>query len=226
MTTNDLATRADRSGHIDRWGPREMKPAADCPNVFDAGLPSFSYQDVDDPHEAHRRIREARDQAPIAMGPYGPELLSYELVRAVLRDPRFCLPKGMALAAQGITSGPLWDRVAAVLLSLDGVEHDRLRRLVSHAFTPRAITRLRPRIINVINELVDGYAPLGICEVVSDIARQYPVPIICALLGAPSDDWELISNWADDIRPSVGLPPITFRRSSPRGTHLTPTSMT
>jgi len=35
--------------------------------------------------------------------------------------------------------------------------------------------------------------------VVTDIARQYPIPIICALLGAPSEDWELFSDWTDDI---------------------------
>jgi len=35
--------------------------------------------------------------------------------------------------------------------------------------------------------------------VVTDIARQYPIPIICALLGAPAADWKLFSGWTDDI---------------------------
>jgi cytochrome P450 len=35
--------------------------------------------------------------------------------------------------------------------------------------------------------------------VVSDIARQYPIPIICAMLGTPPDDWHLFSDWADDV---------------------------
>ena len=39
----------------------------------------------------------------------------------------------------------------------------------------------------------------GCCDVVSDIARQYPIPIICALLGAPANDWKLFSDWTDDI---------------------------
>ena len=34
---------------------------------------------------------------------------------------------------------------------------------------------------------------------VSDIARRYPIPIICGLLGAPRADWQLFSDWADDI---------------------------
>jgi len=39
----------------------------------------------------------------------------------------------------------------------------------------------------------------GRCDVVADIARRYPIPIICGLLGAPREDWQLFSDWADDI---------------------------
>jgi hypothetical protein len=45
----------------------------------------------------------------------------------------------------------------------------------------------------------------GHCDVVADIARQYPIPVICALLGAPPDDWELFSNWTDDILKALQL---------------------
>jgi cytochrome P450 len=170
-----------------------------CPNVFDAGLPILAYEHVRNPDEAHRLIAQARNRAPIAMGTHGPELLTYELVRSVLRDPQFRVPQGMFLASQGITSGPLWERVATNLISLDGAEHHRLRRLVSKAFTPRATARLRTTIVDVITELVDRHITEGQCDVVTDIARQYPIPIICALLGAPSEDWELFSDWTDDI---------------------------
>ena len=60
-----------------------------CPNVFDADLPEIDYERCESLEEAHEIIRRARRQAPIAMGPHGPELLTYELVRSVLRDPRF-----------------------------------------------------------------------------------------------------------------------------------------
>ena len=53
------------------------------------------------------------------MGPYGPELLTYELVRTVLRDSRFAMPQGIGLVVQGITSGPVWDRVCRLLISLE-----------------------------------------------------------------------------------------------------------
>jgi cytochrome P450 len=170
-----------------------------CPTVFDAGLPSIDYEHAQHPDEAHEIIRKARLQAPIALGPHGPELLTYNLVHCVLRDPRFQVPQGMFLAAQDITSGPIWDRVATNLICLDGDEHHRLRRLVCKAFTPRATARLRATISDVINQLVDRHAVEGRCEVVTDIARRYPIPIICALLGAPPEDWELFSDWTDDI---------------------------
>src|SRR3981081_2122576 len=108
-----------------------------CPNVFDAGLPTFSYDPLTDPDEAHRVIAEARSVAPIAIGPHGPAVLSYELVHTVLRDNRFVTAHGLGLDLQGITSGPLWDRATTNILGLDGAEHHRLRRLVSKAFAPR-----------------------------------------------------------------------------------------
>jgi cytochrome P450 len=177
---------------------------SNCPSVFDAGLPTIDYGHAQHPDEAHAIISRAREKAPIAIGPYGPELLTYDLVRTALRDPRFRVPQGMFLAAQGITSGPLWDRVAANIVSLDGDEHHRLRRLVSKAFTPKATARLRTTIVDVITGLVDRHSTRGRCDVVTDIARQYPIPVICALLGAPAEDWELFSRWTDDILEAFG----------------------
>jgi cytochrome P450 len=113
------------------------------PTVFDAGLPSIGYEHAQNADEAHRLIRQARVQGPIALGPHGPEVLSYPLVRTVLRDPRFCMPKGVVLAAQGITSGRLWDKATTGLLSLDGADHNRLRRLVCKAFTASVYTLMK-----------------------------------------------------------------------------------
>jgi cytochrome P450 len=133
------------------------------------------------------------------MGAHGPEILSYELAHTALRDHRLAPPPGLGLEAQGITSGPLWDRVTASILSVNGEDHARLRRLVSKAFTPRAVGRLDATIVEIINGLIDPLMAAGRSEIVTDIARPYPVPVICELLGAPSQDSQLFSAWADEF---------------------------
>src|SRR4051794_35180793 len=80
------------------------------PSVFDAGLPTLDYDLTTTPAQLYPRLVAAQQQAPIALGPFGPEVLSYELVRTVLRDSRFQIPPGLNLAAQGITSGPCGTR--------------------------------------------------------------------------------------------------------------------
>jgi cytochrome P450 len=172
--------------------------------IFERTWPTFAYQEAQDPVEMHRIISQAHQHAPIAVGPYGPEVLSYDLVRTLLRDSRFAMPRGISLVVQGITSGPVWDKVCQTIISADGAQHQRLRRLVSRAFTPRAAERMRAACTEVITELVDRHSAKGRCDMVHDIARQYPVPIICALVGAPSEDWELFANWADDLSKAFG----------------------
>ncbi|MBV8862865.1 MAG: cytochrome P450 [Mycobacterium sp.] len=171
-----------------------------CPTVWDAALPPIAYDHLYDPNEAHRVISQAREHGPMAMGPHGPEVLSYELVRSVLRDPRFAPAVKLVMTAQGITSGPVWDRAAQSILGLEGETHRRLRRLVSKAFTPRGAERLRTLIVDLVTDLIDPLAIAGHCDVVADIARRYPTPVICALLGVPRRDWQLFSAWSDDIK--------------------------
>ncbi|OBK68024.1 cytochrome [Mycobacterium colombiense] len=176
-----------------------MTVGAAPPSVFEADLPTLSYDPEETPAQVYPRLREAQRQAPVAIGPHGPEVLAYRLVRSVLRDPRFQIPPGINLLAQGIDSGPLWDKVANSLLCLEGDAHHRLRSLCSKAFTPRTVARLHDTMAGVMNELVDQVADAGRCDVVTAIARPYPVPIICALLGAPREDWQQFSLWADDV---------------------------
>ena len=77
--------------------------------------------------------------------------------------------------------------------------HTRLRRLVAPAFSPRAADRLRPFMREVMNALVDPVAPTGRADFAVDICEPYPIPIICELLGAPKEDWQLFSRLASDI---------------------------
>ena len=66
-------------------------------SVFDADLPTLVYEGTETPAEVYPRLQAAQRQAPVALGPYGPEVLSYHLVRSVLRDTRFKIPPGINL---------------------------------------------------------------------------------------------------------------------------------
>ncbi len=176
------------------------------PSVFDASLPTLDYELTAPPAEVYPRVLAAQREAPIALGPLGPEVLSYELVRTVLRDNRFQVPHGYILVVQGITSGPLYDKIVSSLLGMDGADHQRVRSVVSKAFTPRAVERLHTTIADIIDEVVTPVAQLGHCDVVTDIALPYPVPIICALLGAPREDWQQFSRWTDTIFKAFTMP--------------------
>ena len=57
-------------------------------NVFEADLPQIAYSQTETPLDMFPRVRTAQDVASIAMGPYGPEVLSHRLVRC-MRDDRF-----------------------------------------------------------------------------------------------------------------------------------------
>jgi cytochrome P450 len=177
----------------------ETMSTSTLPSVFDAGLPSLDYLQVHDPEDAHHAIADARRKAPIVLGALGPEVLTYDLVRSVLRDPRFAAAHRPGAEAQGITAGPLWHRITNLILSIDGERHHRQRRLVAKAFTPRATARLEQLIVDIITELIDAHVLTGRCDVVCDIAEGFPTPVICALLGTPRRDWQLFSDWGADI---------------------------
>jgi len=92
------------------------------------------------------------------------------------------------------------------VLGMEGAEHQRVRSVVSKAFTPRAVARLHATIAEVIDEIVEPISRQGHCDVVTDIGVPYPVPVICALLGAPREDWQQFSLWTDRIFKAFSFP--------------------
>jgi cytochrome P450 len=167
-------------------------------SVNDLELPEIELIDLDRA-EALAVLADAREGHWLARTPVGYMVTRYEDVTAILRDRRFLSALSLITQMQGIDESRFLSRRNRSILSVDGDEHARLRRLVAPAFTPKSADRLRPFMREVINGLVDKVAPDGRCELVEDICEPYPIPIICELLGAPKEDWKLFSNWASDI---------------------------
>jgi cytochrome P450 len=153
------------------------------------------------PHEdVLAAMTKLADDTWIARSLFGYSILSYADVTAVLRDKRWHNAASKIPEMRGITDPELiGNRDKPSILAAEGDVHTRLRRLVAKAFSPRSADRLRPFMREVMNGLIDPVAASGTADIVADITEPYPIPIICELLGAPKEDWQLFSRWAEDV---------------------------
>jgi cytochrome P450 PksS len=85
------------------------------------------------------------------------------------------------------------------MLDVDEPDHRRLRTLVSKAFTPRLIERLRHRIERICQELLDDIERPGKAEFVRDYALPLPATVIAELLGIPASDHRKFHRWSNRI---------------------------
>jgi cytochrome P450 len=92
-------------------------------------------------------------------------------------------------------------------LFLDPPEHDRLRRLVMHQFTPARVNALHDRIVALVDELLDAHRDQSRLDVVADLAYPLPVTVICELLGVPREDESRFHAWADTLAHSIDPDP-------------------
>jgi cytochrome P450 len=133
-----------------------------------------------------------------------------QIVRDVLRDGRFRTTKPqdrspyrfvqrmLAKTNPGVLNGV----EPPSLLVTDPPDHERLRRLVSRAFTPRAIEGLRHRIQEIANTLLDDLNDNAHCDLVANYASQIPIEIIAEMLGIPRDETPRLQAFAE---PSIKL---------------------
>jgi cytochrome P450 len=152
-----------------------------------------------DPHGPE--IRAARAAHWCARTPMGLAVLRHDKLTMLLGDRRLVQGSHRILTAQGLTTGPLVEWMNTMILSMEGDDHLRVRRLVSRAFTPRAVTALRPRMREIAHQLVDGFpaGDGGTVEFMAAFADPFPARVICELLGVPPDLQETVGGWANDL---------------------------
>ena len=151
-------------------------------------------------NDALASMTQLADDTWIAKSLFGYSILTYSDVTAILRDKRWHNAASKIPEMRGITDPELiGNSDKPSILAAEGDVHTRLRRLVAKAFSPRSADRLRPFMREVMNGLIDPVAPTGSADIVADITEPYPIPIICELLGAPKQDWQLFSRWAEDV---------------------------
>ena len=161
------------------------------PPLFDPFAPGFT----DDPYPQYAALRAA---APVYQHPLGFWLLScYDEVSWLLRA-------GLSVEDRNIAASPLLElreqmygeeaaRPRGVsMLDRDPPDHTRLRRLVSKAFTPRAVQALGPRITGLVDSMLDAAEGEGRVDLVDALAFPLPFAVIAEMLGTPSADHERI----------------------------------
>ncbi|MGW7422925.1 cytochrome P450 [Streptomyces sp. NPDC054813] len=85
------------------------------------------------------------------------------------------------------------------MLDLEPPDHTRIRRLVSKAFTPRTVERLKPYVAKLAGELVDDLVHRGGGDLLADVAEPLPVAVIAEMLGIPDADRAPLRPWSADI---------------------------
>lgn len=136
----------------------------------------------------HQVLGELARQSWLARTPLGVIVFDREVSLEMLRDRRMSFPAVELILLQGISEGPVYDRVANGLLAQTGDSHTRLRRLLTPAFSPAAVERLRPGIRAHVEELWSAVADEGRCDFVTAFARRLPSMVIADLLGVPDED--------------------------------------
>ncbi|MFD7872798.1 cytochrome P450 [Streptomyces sp. NPDC059766] len=85
------------------------------------------------------------------------------------------------------------------MLDLEPPDHTRIRRLVSKAFTPRTVERLKPYVERLAGELVSALVAAGGGDLLTDVAEPLPVAVIAEMLGIPESDRAQLRPWSADI---------------------------
>ena len=87
-----------------------------------------------------------------------------------------------------------------LILAMSGKEHRQYRNLVAHAFRASVLDRWDTTLVRpVIGALLDHIAPLGRADLVASITSQYPVQVICGIVGIPLEDHAQFATWAEEI---------------------------
>jgi cytochrome P450 len=167
--------------------------------ISEVDIPVISTEQPASESERRESLRQLTEGHWIARADLGYVIATHDDCAAMLRDRRWFSALSLIAETQNYEN-PEWSkRDRKSILSTEGDDHQRIRRIVSSAFTPKSADRLRPFMRDVVNELLDPVCERGESEFVADVCEPYPIPIICELLGAPREDWELFSRLAVDI---------------------------
>ena len=165
-----------------------------------------------DPHPHLARLRE---NDPVNLTPVGIwRLTRYADVERLLRD----VPNGVRMSDGGtLTPSPVTASggPSEFMLQQDPPNHTRLRKLVSRAFTPSAIARMRDHVQEIVDRQLERVLPSGRMDVIADLALPVPATVICEMMDVPLADRDRFTEWtaaATHLLAAVFSPPDVIER--------------
>jgi len=88
------------------------------------------------------------------------------------------------------------------MIVLDDPRHQRLRSIVSRAFTPKVVARIeasvRERARRLVASMIADH-PDGHGEAVGELAGPLPLQVICDMMGIPEEDHQRVFHWTNVI---------------------------
>ncbi|GHC75028.1 cytochrome P450 [Streptomyces flavofungini] len=166
---------------------------------LDITVPDFAW---DSPE-----VAEARERSWVAGTPLGLLVLRYAEAHSLSRDPRLVSGFRDVVDLVGPSDGLVREFMRDFMQSLEGPDHRRLRGLVTHAFTARRITALRPFIRATAERLADELAAGGERDFVAAFADPLPAAVVCELLGFPPEDHATVGRWCKNTNLVLALGP-------------------
>jgi len=140
-------------------------------------------------------VEALRQQSWLVRTPIGGLAIGRNQVQALLADRRLRSSVPDIVRMQGVTDGPLYDALTTSVLALEGEAHVRVRKLVSRAFTPRAVDVHREDMRATLDKLVAPLTKIGRCDFMEAVAEHYPIEVMCHVLGVPDEDHEEFARW-------------------------------
>jgi cytochrome P450 len=164
----------------------------------------FGWEFAADPYPAYAWLREHEPVrwTELPSGVHAWLVTRYEDARQALADGRLSKNPARHAAAGAHAKGRVGipgERQAELtthLLNIDPPDHTRLRRLVSRAFTPGRVAGFEPRVRELTEGLIAGFAGRGEADLIHEFAFPLPIYAICDLLGVPREDQDDFRDWA------------------------------
>jgi cytochrome P450 len=214
--------------------PGHAPKVGETPNGFDpselfADMERIDLSDPEYREQAFERYEEMRARCPVSRaiitsGDGGVDeqsvfrrplwlVTDYEVGSRALLDRAITVDMTSVLTPEQLAQMPetpeVFQPLRRNILTVDPPDHTRLRKLVQPSFTASAIEKLRPRIQQITDDLLDAVeataaergesAPDRQMELISQFSYPLPITVICEMLGIPPEDRDQTRRWSEDL---------------------------